>query len=273
MGEGQEVQSRVMKILAQLPPLVVIAALVAVFFGVTIGVYSLMTRKQRETTREIRDAAEARGWRYRVRRWQGNPAAFQIEGRTGSGMNWILTSGNSNNNQRQWAALLSLRIPMLAGGVDFGIVPRDAQWSGGQMGRVAIPAVAEERIAAFSGTAASALEFLREAQEMPSSVAEFDAAYRILALPEKTGHTLVEASLAEKILRWPAGGAALHSFLAWRDPFGLHCQARLSGPPDWATVTYFLAAAEQLSARIPASSSSPERRGVVDRLVGRFLAS
>lgn len=262
-----------MKILTQLPPLVLIAVLVAFFFGVTFGLYALLTRKQRGTTREIRDAAEARGWTYKVRRWQGNPAAFRIDGRTGSGMNWILTSGNSSNNQRRWAALLALKIPMLAGGVDFGIVPRDAQWSAGAMGRVAIPAVAEERIAAFSGTAASALEFLREAQEMPSGVAEFDAAYRILALPEKTGHPLVEASLAEKILRWPAGGAVLNSFLAWRDPFGLHCQARLSAPPDWATVTYFLAVAEQLSARIPASSSSPERRGVVDRLVGRFLAS
>jgi len=262
-----------MMVLAQFPPLVMVVGLVAAFVVSFFGLYALLTRKQRQTTREIRKAANEQGWRYRVRRWQGNPEAFRINGRTQGGLNWILNSGSSGNNERHWAALLSLRIPMLAGEVDFGIVPRDARWSGGAMQRVAISARAEARIAALSGTAASALEFLRDAQEIPSGVAEFDAAYRILVVPQKIGHVTVEAATAEKILHWPNDAAGLHSLLAWRDPFGFHCQARLTAQPDWTTVAYFLSVAELLSARMPASSFAPERQGVVDRLVGRFLSS
>jgi hypothetical protein len=69
----------------QLPHWEILAVMAAVVPGLPIGLYILLTRKQRATTREIRRAAAEHGWRYRVRHWQGNPAAFRIDGRSRSG--------------------------------------------------------------------------------------------------------------------------------------------------------------------------------------------
>jgi len=61
------------------------------------------------------DYVAERGWRYCLRRWQANPTAFRIDGRTQSGLGWILISGNSGGYDRGWSVRLGLRFPAWAG--------------------------------------------------------------------------------------------------------------------------------------------------------------
>ena len=77
-----------------IPPLVLIAGLCAIVLGLPFGLYALLTRRQRRTTRQIRNAASRHGWTYRRRRWQGNPTAFRIDGQTESGLAWTLSEPN-----------------------------------------------------------------------------------------------------------------------------------------------------------------------------------
>lgn len=109
-----------------IPPLLSAAGLVAVFLGLTAGLYRFLTIGQRQGTREIRESAGRLGWRYRRRRWQGNPAAFRIDGQTDGGRTWVLTCGNGSDSARGWSTLLALRFPTLGGDPDFAILPRDA---------------------------------------------------------------------------------------------------------------------------------------------------
>jgi hypothetical protein len=233
--------------------------------------------------REIRAGASDRGWRYRLRRWQGNPTAFRIDGRTQSGLDWVLTSGNTLGYDRGWSVETALRIPVLGGTVDLAILPRDSpshtsptnptsQSPANQLANLqAIPPGLEARVAAFSGTAAEAIRFFQESKELPSGDADFDSAYRVLMLSPDTAHSLVDAALAKRMLHWPADAITPHALLAWRDPFGFHLQARLPAPPNWPTVSYLASLADAFSARVPAPGIPAGPVGVVDRIAARFL--
>lgn len=142
-----------------------LAGLAAIVLGLPIGLYVLLTRGQRRTTREIRSAAVRQGWRYRRRRWQGNPTAFRIDGRTPGGLPWVMTSGNSRGDDRGWSVQLAMRFPSLGGEPDLAVLPREGQGP-------AIPPNSESRIAAFSEAFAGIAAFLRDAREAPSGVPE-----------------------------------------------------------------------------------------------------
>ena len=249
----------------------VLVELVAAFLGFFFGLYALLTRKQRRTTREIREFARERGWRYRKRRWQGNPTAFRIDGVTQGGMVWVLTSGNGGVNEVRWAAELVLDFPALAGEPDFAILPRETQSTDSVARQRTVPAATETRVAAFSSTLASAIGFLQGAREFPTGVLPFDERYEVLALPSQQKPP-VGAPLAEQILRWPAESIAPHSILAWRDPFGFHLKARLPAPPNSFTVLHFVGIAETCTAAIPPSAKEAAPSGLLDGLLARFLA-
>ncbi|MFN7998998.1 MAG: hypothetical protein U0Q18_35580 [Bryobacteraceae bacterium] len=165
---------------------------------------------------------------------------------------------------------MEIRFPALAGEVDLAIYPRGEE--GGSLPE-ALPSGAEAKLARVSATAASAVAFLRDATEVPTGVSEFNARYRVMTLAHRTGKFEIEPALAERMLRWPVGATAPHSVLAWRDPFGLHVQARLPGPPNWTAVSHFEAMAEDLSVRVPAGQTAAVAPGLLDRVVGRLLGS
>jgi hypothetical protein len=86
-------------------------------------------------------------------------------------------------------------------------------------------------VARFSEVAAEAIELLQAGREFPSGLSAFDAAYQVLVLPQRIAQSPVDAALAERILHWPEDTVTPHSLLVWRDPSGLHFQARLPAPP------------------------------------------
>jgi hypothetical protein len=254
----------------KIPPLLLLVVFFAVIIGLPFGLYALLTRGRRRAMREIRQGAEGQGWRYKLRRWQVNPTAFRIDGATRSALSWIMTSGNTRGYDKAWSVVAELRVPILGGEVDLAVLPREAG-HGAAVLRGAIPEGAKERVAAFSGAIGSAVEFFQNAQELPSGLAAFDARYEILVLPKQIQKQPVDAALAQRVLSWPADAIAPHSILAWRDPFGLHMQARLSGPPNWSTVSYFASLAEDLCARVRAPQSLPAPPTLFDRAVARIL--
>jgi hypothetical protein len=254
----------------RIPPLLVLVVFFALTIGLPFGLYALLTRGRRRSMREIQQGAEAQGWRYRLRRWQGNPTAFRIDGTTRSGLSWVMTSGSTRGYDRGWSVVLGLRVPILGGQVDLAVLPREAG-HGDAVLRGAIPAGVEARVAAFSGAIGSAVELFQNAQELPSGLAAFDARYEVLVLPKQIQKQPVDAALGQRVLSWPADAIAPHSVLAWRDPFGLHLQARLPGPPNWSTVSYFASLAEDLCARVPAPQSLPAPPTLFDRAVARIL--
>jgi hypothetical protein len=256
--------------MSQLPHWVILTIMTSIVIGLPIGLYALLTRKQRRATREIRRAAAERGWRYRVRRWQGNPTAFRIDGRSRSGLAWIATSGSSGTDGSPWTATLAVRFPSLGGEMDFALLPRgDRGLSLTQLGQTVSPGM-ERRVAAFSGAAGSAINFFRDARILPIQ-AVFDATYEMLALPQKIQKPPIEPGFTDRVLNWPADSVRPHSVLAWRDPFGLHFHARLPGPPNWATVAYCLALAEEFCERVPPPEMSPNPPKLADRFIARIL--
>jgi len=259
--------------MTSVPPLVIVAVGFAVVLGLPIGLYALLTRGQRRTTREIRRAASERGWRYRRRRWSGDPTMFRIQGRTHGGLAWIMASSTTRGYDPGWTVRLGLRFPVLGGEADFALLPRDPGGHGAALRRPDLPVAARARVAAFSGAAASAVGFLRDAQEVQSGLPAFDAVYQVLGRPSQMQQALLDQALAERVLTWPADAIAPHSVLAWRDPFGFHLQARLPAAPNWPTVSYVLALAEAFTQRLPAPRPTPAPRGFVDRLIARLLGS
>jgi hypothetical protein len=253
-----------------LPPLLIATGFFLIFLGMTAGLYLILTRGQRRTMREIRKSAAGLGWRYRLSRWQGNPTAFRIDGQTGSGLTWILSSGNGSDNNRGWTVVLALRFPTLGGEPDFAVMPLDREGHGLPRGQ-AVPAGIESRIAVFSGAAAGDIAFLRDAREWPSGSAGFDAGYQVLAIPRRIVQPPVDPEFAARILQWPPDAVAPHSVLAWRDPFALHLRFRLPGPPNWSTVAYAAKLGEDLTARVPPPVVRAAPRGFVDQLVAWFL--
>ena len=118
-----------------IPPLLLLAAMATVVLGLPIALYAFFTSDQRRATRDIRRGAAERGWHYRRDRWQGNPTAFQIDGRTDSGIAWSLTSGNSSRYDRGWTAQLKLRVPALGGDTDLALLPRADEFPRRRNGR------------------------------------------------------------------------------------------------------------------------------------------
>ena len=253
------------------PPIVIVIGFCAAFFGLFFGLYALLTRGRRRSMREIRCAAREHGWKYQLRHWQGNPTAFRIDGQTQGGLPWTIKSSSTSSYQRGWSATLALRFPTLGGEMDFAILPREAGFSSSKPGAGDISAAVQTRVANFSGVAADAVAFLREAREVPSAVAAFDATYQVLVLPERIQHAPVGPALAKRILDWPGEAIHPHSVLAWRDPFGLVFEARLPAPANWATVSYLLTLGEELCEPLPAPEVSPAPRTLVDRVIARVV--
>jgi hypothetical protein len=253
------------------PPIVIVIGFFAVFLNLFFGLYALLTRRQRRTMREIRRAACERGWRYRLRRWQGNPTAFRIDGQTRSGLPWTMKSSSTRGYDRGWSASLVLRFPTLGGEMDFAVLPRESEDAGSKLAAGDVSPGIQERVRSVSGAAADAVPMLREARDFPSGVAGFDAAYQVLALPQKVAHSPVEPALAQRIMDWPGDAIRPHSVLAWRDPFGLVFEARLPAPANWATVSYALSLGEELCDRLPAPEVSAAPRTLVDRVIARMV--
>ena len=250
----------------------VVGGLFAVVLGLPVGLYALLTREKRQTMQAIRVAASQRGWRYRPRRCQGNLTAFRIAGQTRGGLSWILTSGSTSGYDLGWSVRLNLRFPALGGETDLAVLPREVAGRGAGLSKSAKPLEAASRVAAVSGAAANTIRLLLN-REIPSGCAAFDAAYQVFASPGQTKQPPVDVALAARVLHWPATAIAPHSMLAWRDFFGLQLQARLPGPPNWETVSYFLAWAEDFAARLPPPVMSTAQPTLVDRLATRWLRS
>lgn len=253
------------------PPLVIVMGLIAVFLGLFIGLYLLLTTGQRRTMREIRRAAAEHGWRYGLRHWQGNPTAFRIDGQTPGGLPWTMKSSSTRGYDRGWSATLLLRFPTLGGKMDFAVLPREPRDYATKQAADGLSQGAQQRVTSFSSAAADAVAFLRVAQDRPSGVAAFDAAYQVSAVPQRVVHSPVEPALAKRIMDWPSDSIRPHSMLAWRDPFGLVLEARLPAPANWATVSYLLALGEDLCGRLPPPEGSAAPRTFLDRVIARTV--
>jgi len=153
----------------KIPPLLALVVGFAIVLGFPIGLYVLLTRGRRRAMREIRQGAQERGWRFKLRHWQGKSHAFGIAGTTRSGLTWIMKSGGTRGYDKGWTAVLGLRVPVLGGEVDVTILPREPGHAS-SAASMAITPSAEARVAAFSGAIASGLEFFQHAQEMPSGL-------------------------------------------------------------------------------------------------------
>ena len=255
----------------QLPALMILALMAAICLGLPVGLYALLTRRQRRATREIRRSAIERGWKYSVRRWRGNPTEFRIDGQSRIGLPLVVTSGSSGVSGDPWSATLAVRFPTLGGEMDFAVMPRGNRGPGlSQLAKGVTPSM-ESRLAAISGAAESAVIFFRDARAMQSGSEAFDAAYEMLALPEKMQKPPFEQSFAERVLHWPADTVRPYSVLAWRDPFALHFLTRLPGPPNWPAVAYAVALAEELSQRVPPPEMSPHPPKSLDRFIAGVL--
>jgi len=182
-----------------------------------------------------------------------------------------VTSGSSGVNGGPWTATLAVRFPALGGEMDFAVMPRGERGPGlPQLAKGVTPGMGR-RVAAFSGAAEGAVTFFRDALAIQSGSDAFDAAYEMLALPQKMQKPPFEPSLAERALHWPADSVRPHSVLAWRDPFALHFLARLPGPPNWAAVAYAIALAEELAQRVPPPEMSPHPPKSLDRIIAHVL--
>ena len=174
-----------------------------------------------------------------------------------------MTSGNISETESRWSAELNLRFRTLGGETDIALTPRD----GKPLPRPLPPAV-EARIGRFSGKLAGTSKFLRESQEAPTGMAEFDALYELRATPD--ARNAVNAALAEHILHCPADAVTPHSVVAWRDPFGFHFHTRLPVDPNWVTVAWLAGSGEEFVSRLPAVVAAPVPSGWVDRIFAAF---
>jgi hypothetical protein len=156
--------------------------------------------------------------------------------------------------------------------MDVAIAPREDPAHGHGPGPWIAPSI-ESRIAVFSHAAASGIGFLRDAHEVPSGLAAFDAVYQVLAGPDYLHQPPVDASLAQRLLIFPADAIPPRSVLAWRDPFGFQMQARLPAPANWATVCHLVTVAEELCIRMPRPVTSLDAPPLIDRVIGRILGS
>jgi len=156
--------------------------------------------------------------------------------------------------------------------MDFAVVPRE-RGGGSSLHTLRLSPSVQARVAAVSCAAANAAGFFRDAQEALSGLPAFDAAYHILVLAQRIKQSPIDAALAQRVLNWPAEAITPKEVLAWREPFGVHLHAHLPGTPNWATITYFLAIAEDLCARLPAPVATSAPPKFWDRVLARILES
>jgi hypothetical protein len=161
----------------------------------------------------------------------------------------------------------------LGGEVDFAVLPRTTGANSSVAVSSNLSIRVDSRLGRFSTTLASAVEFFRHARELPSGNPAFDNAYQVLALPNQIQQSPLDATLVDRVLHWPANAIAPHSVLAWRDPFGLHVEARMPGPANWAAVSYFVGLAEDLCARLPGPLVPAQSPKFLDRIINRVLTS
>ena len=254
------------------PPLLVFAIVMAVSLGIPFGFYALLTRGRRRIMAEIRVGAAERGWEFHLLRWQGDPTAFRLDGQGTSG-SWTVKSSSTSGNDRGWSVRMEMSFPHLAGKSDFALFPRDPEGGGGRHPLSRVPLGFEARFASLSRLTANEADFLRIAQEISSGCPAFDGSYQVLVIPGRELQGVVDRKLAERLLQWPEGTVKPHSLLAWRDPFGVHFQARLAYQPNWAAVTYLISAGEEICSRLPppVPVACPQPEGAVDRLIRWLL--
>src|SRR5258708_18390582 len=178
--------------MSQTQRLLIVAVAFAITIGLPVGLYVLLTRGRRRAMREIRQGAEGQGWRYRLRHWQGNPTAFRIDGRTHSGLSWVMTSGSTRGYDKGWNTVLRLRVPILGGEVDLAVLPRGVghRYAGDVLlresghrpgaGGEALTPPAVARVAAFSGALASGLGICSKFPELPTGRAAFERGHRVM---------------------------------------------------------------------------------------------
>jgi len=254
-----------------IPPLLAVIVMLVVVLGLPLGWYALLTRRQRHAMNEIRSRAAERGWRFRRPLWSTNPTEFRVDGRSRSGLAWILESVGTRGYDKDWVVRLALRFPALGGAADVAVLPRDEGTHGPILARGPLPPETRQTVARFSGTLAGAVAFHANAREVATGLPAFDTAYQVMVLPELVRAPLVDRALAERLLTWPAGAIPPHSVLAWRDPGGFHLQVRLSMPPNWTTIAHTVAVAEEFSLRIPAPQAAPASQRLLDRLIARLM--
>jgi hypothetical protein len=253
-----------------IPPLVLMAIMAAATLGTLTGIYALLTRGRRRTVGEIKSEAIRRGWEFRIRRWFGDPTAFRIDGWSRNGPTWILKTGPNSSDNHGWSVGLGLHFASLGGEMDFAIVPRE-EGAGTGVHTLRLSPNAQARLAAFSSAAANAAGFFRDAGETFSGLPAFDTAYKILVLEQRIKQSPIDSALAQRVLNWPVEAIVPKEVLAWREPFGAHLHAHLPGTPNWATITHFLAIAEDLCARLPAPVTTSVSKSFWDRLLARIL--
>jgi hypothetical protein len=247
-----------------------VAALVAVVAGLFSGLYALATRRQRQNTREIREGAAARGWRYKKRGWLGDPAFFVIEGPSPGAASWTLKTMPGQNQRIGFSVRLGMRFPVPAGATDVAILPRSEKDQNISMLAQQISPEARARIAAFSSEFANLVDFGRDAHELSIGLPEFDAQYKVL-VTSQTWRPFVNTEMAERLLKWPPSAVQPVSVFAWRDPFGFHFQAVFRRQPNWTSVSYLVDVGEQLASRLPSPSASSHVPGLADGIIARFL--
>lgn len=250
------------------PHIVIAAAGFLIVLGIPFGLYALLTRGQRRTIRGIRAGARQQGWTYRRRRWIGDPTAFQITAPA-----WIVKSGPAGGYDRGWTVRLGISFPALAGKPDFAIEPREAGSQSLSALVSSMPNKVETRIAGFSEVLAGEAEFYREARELHTGDAAFDATYQLLELPGYFRDAPITAALAQRMLAWPRDAVQPHSMLAWRDPYGFHLQARLPGPPNWPSVSHLVSVGEEFASALPVPIAAPPPHTLADRMAARLWRS
>jgi hypothetical protein len=182
-----------------------------------------------------------------------------------------MRSSGTRGYDRGWSATLGVLFAELGGEADFAFLPRQSAKGVPGLQSGAISAPAQAVIGKFSAALASELEFVRDARELSTGLPAFDAAYQVWALPRQFQRPPLDAALAAQLLSWPAEAISPHSVLAWRDRFGLHLEARLPAPANWATVSHLQLVAEQLSNLLPAPVVPAAPPTFLDRVAARFL--
>ena len=250
-------------------------AIEAAFFGSAVATFLLMTvlyrwltAERRRTMREIRMQAEARGWSFKIRQWMGNPSAFRIEGRTGSGLAWVAKTESAGESDHGWSQKLTFHLRELAGATDFALVPRGKDDLNLKVMATNLSPAWRERITRWSGAFGGAIGFVEEHAEAPAGWPPFDAMYRVLVKPGQNGP--VDSRLARQIVEWPAGTVAAKEVVAWRGPFGFHFEVRLPDLANWATVEYAGNLVEEMVRRLPPAEPTETPSGFVDKMIEKM---
>ena len=230
-----------------------------------ILLYLFLSGDQRRLMRAIRQNTHERGWRFHIRRWLGDPTAFQIDGGDDSAC-WTLKSGPASAYCKYWTVQMKLRFPAFAGRQDLMVEPRNRPDRPGGLVAAQIDKASAERIGRVSSDLAGQVMLERCGREQPSGLASFDAVYKVVGMAS----SVVDETLAAQFIQWPAAGVVPHSILAWRDHSGLRLEARMPGPPDWASVVHFIDLGRALSRRLPPPVPVPQPRGWFDCLMDKL---